>query len=153
MKRLIFIMLVGMLLSSCVALQPKPSVCDKPDAEGSVICALAGRIGTTPEQLDFMLRLGTAVALDSNPDEAGEALRYLDKATALLNGTGITYDALAMLLKNKPLTFVVATEVIDQMVGLENPLGELLPISEFDIGLLRTHVERQKQLIQIAIGE
>ena len=110
-------------------------------------------MGTTPEQIDFVIRLATAVALDRNPDEAGEALRYLRTLESVISGTGVTYDALALVLKDKPLTFVVAQEVIDQFGGLENPLGELLPISEFDLNLLNTHIERQKQLIQVAIGD
>ena len=146
-----FLLAGGIFLSGCVGLEPQPSVCEKPEAEGSVICNIAARIGTTPEQLDFIIRLGTAAALDKNPDQAGKALMFLDKVEALLDGNGVTYDALAVLLKDKPLTFVVMQEVLDQMAGLENPLGELLPISDFDLSLLRTHIERQRKLIEIAL--
>lgn len=152
MKKLL-VLLAIVFMFGCVALEPQPSVCDKPEAEDSVICSLASRMNTTPEQMDFVIRLATAVALDSNPDEAGKALRYLKSLDAVINGNGVTYDAFAKLLKNKPLTFVVAQEVIDNFGGLKNPVGELLPISEFDLNLLNTHIERQKQLIQIAIGD
>ena len=156
MKKLILltIIVLALVFTGCAMLEPQPSVCDKPEAEGSVICDLASTMSTTPEQIDFLFRLGAAVALDRNPDEAGKALMFLDQATSILSGEGITYDALAKyLVGNMPITFVVASELLDKFVGLEDPLGNLLPISDFDMGLLRAHLERQRTLVQLAIGD
>ncbi|GAG03836.1 unnamed protein product, partial [marine sediment metagenome] len=89
-----------------------------------------------------------AIALDSNPAEAGIALVYLDKAMLILSGEGATYAVLAQYLQGSmPLTFMVVTN------GL---LGEMLKIETvippFDLGLIRTHLERQRMLVKSSMG-
>lgn len=153
MKKILLVLITIVFLSSCVALQPQPSVCEKPEAEGSVICSLTQRMSTTPEQVDFLLQVSSALLLEENPSEAGKVLASVNKVMEYSGGSG-TYDGLAkLILKERPLVGVVVKKFVDNMVGLEDPIGSLLPISDFDKGMIMYHLQQQKTLIEIAIGE
>ena len=154
MKKFLLLIIVFMFMSGCIfSLQPQPSVCEKPEAEGSVICGMASRMGTTPETLDKIIRLATALKLDKDPTQAVKAMDYLEKLDKYLKGEIITYDGLAKILKGKPTTFVVSQEILDSFGGLKIAPDILMPISEFDQSLLRIHIEKQKQLLLVAIGD
>jgi hypothetical protein len=143
-----FTLVMVFLTFGCTMLQKQPSVCEKPEAENSVICKIAGAMYTSPENLDLILQLGSAIALDKNPEEAATALEYLNKAVAILSGEGVTYASLAQYLKtDMPATFTVVTN------GL---LGEMIKIDSvippFDLDLIRIHLERQILLVKTAMG-
>lgn len=144
---LILMICALMLFASCAFLQPSPSVCEKPEAGKSVICDLSAKLGLTPEKVGLILRLASSAALDKNPNEAQKALTYLDEALALLNEAGLSYNLFAKHFKKSPSMFVdiLAGELLSEMGSLD------MVIDPFDLNLIKTHLTRQKRIVQLSL--
>lgn len=145
---LFVIMIVAVVFfASCTFFQPSPSVCEKPEAGKSVICDLSARLGLTPEKVGLILRLASSASLDKYPDEAQKALTYLDEALILLKEAELTYVLFAKHFEGNSSLFIniVASELLAEMGTLD------MVIDPFDLNLFKTHLERQKKIVQLSI--
>lgn len=137
-----------MLFASCTFFQPSPTVCSKPEAANSMICDMSAKLGLTPEKVGIILRLGAAGVLDANPDETKKALSYLDEVLLLLNEADLTYMVFAKYFKDKPsMVFnIIAGELLAEMGTLD------MVIDPFDLGLLKTHLKKQKTMVAASLA-
>ncbi len=149
LRLFIVLLLTIMLFASCTFFQPSPSVCDKPEAVESRICAMTATLGLTPEKAGLILRLGSSVALEKNPDEAEKALKYLNEAISLLETDGLTYAVFAEFMKDNPSMFltIIANELLAEMGNLS------LIIGSFDLNLIKIHLTRQRDLVMVSLAQ
>ena len=147
---LLAIIVLALVFTGCAMLEPQPSVCDKPEAENSMLCDLSMKWGLTPERMGSVLYLSSALVLSNNPDEAADALEYVNGAIDILESGNITYGAFAKYLKEKQSLFVViaVNEFINEFFG---PNLVSLPIDPFDKGLISAHLKKQSDMIQSVI--
>jgi hypothetical protein len=140
----IILVFIAFVLTGCAQIQPTPSVCESPDAEGSIICKILYETGAaTPEQANFILKLATGIMLENNPDKCESTMNFLNSSIALLE-SGIQYSTISNYITSfVPITLeITAEELLDGMLDFQ------VPINDFDKGLLIEHLEQQRSVVE-----
>ena len=147
MKYIVLICIAALSLLSCAGMSQTPaelSVCAAPDASGSWICSIASRYNFTVEDMDSLLLDANAVAMISgayNKEQAGKVIKKLmnDVSTMQLSYTGL----IQIVLKD--------VEDADLLLGIISRRLMLFKsdvlISDYDKGLLLTHLRHQLSLV------
>ena len=143
-------MAVLLLLTGCGA---KSMLCSVPEASGSVVCKLAGKMDTSPEAISKALKIANAGGMTLKIYEAQEAERFIDdiiREVEAYRGSGeITYlDAVNYIRgKHNKLSpeVQVLFEVIDPGV-LSKKLIEI-PLTDYDFELILKHLNAQKRIV------
>ncbi len=147
MKRLIAILMVIGLTVGCAGMYPAPEapVCGKPEATGSVICAIGAKIGQTPEQMNDMLLdasligIGTKVTTGPKLKEAVVKVQKWVTERQILTIKGIV----AYLVSESQIDPALALLLSRRLVFLQVPGLETQTLTPFDRGLVDKHLANQ----------
>lgn len=127
----LFILVLMTCLCGC-SLYPQPvdPLCAKPEYAGSVICAIAAKTGTSPEQMDTMLLDASILPVAVKKVQAADMLKAIDKVRVwvgtrdILTMAGISAylseqakvdPALALLLSRRLPMFASLPGLSDKM--------------------------------------
>ena len=152
LKNYALIMIICWVMLGC---STKSMLCDIPEAENSVICALSQKMNTTPEMISQSLLVANFGALEADLYTAQKANEFVDK---IINDIGelralgrtITYIGAINYIDGK---FKVLPDKVEAVFVLINPAGLAdknirMPLTDYDFELLLRHLNKQKQIIQ-----
>ena len=149
MKKIIALLAIAVLISGCATLYPPPiaPLCGRPEAAGSVLCAIGAKIGTTPEQMDTMLLdasligIGTKVTTGAELKSAvAKVQKYVADTPTLSVNLVITY-----LVKEAKIDPALALLLSRRLVFLQVPGLEVQTLTPFDVGLIKGHLANQME--------
>jgi hypothetical protein len=147
MKRLIALLAIILIMTGCATLYPTPPapLCAKPEAAGSVFCAIGVKIGITPEQMNDMLLdasligIGTKVTTGAELKLAvGKVQKYVTSTPTLSVNLIIGY-----LVKEAKIDPALALLLSRRLVFLQVPGLEMQALTPFDKGLVEKHLANQ----------
>src|SRR4030042_144288 len=145
--KLSMIIFMGMLLMACAT---QGIICQNiPEGQVSVICALAGKMDTSPEAISQILQVANFVALEKSLYKAVEAQEFVEEIIDDLKNikaNTITYTEAVNYVNKK---YNILSKEIKAVFIIINPADlatrEIkIPLSEYDINLLIGHLEKQK---------
>jgi hypothetical protein len=134
-------------LNGCAGMYPAPSApaCSKPEAAGSVICAIGSKIGSSPEQMNDMLLdvslvgIGTKITTGAQMKEAvAKVQKFVNERPVLSISTIIAY-----LVTEAKIDPALALLLSRRLVFLQVPGLEIQTLTPFDVGLVKGHLANQ----------
>jgi len=132
------------------------NLCVGPKAEDSIVCKLADRLHTTPEVMSQSLIVANFGALEADLYTASQAEKFLDEIQADLEklketGKEVTYTEIIKYMNSKYNLLPKKVQAVFVLIDPAGLTGQSIkiPLSAYDIDLLLTHIEKQKQLIVI----
>ena len=137
-KGLSVLLLALLVASGCAVTDHKGDTC--PEGVDSVICDKIA----DPARADILLQLTNARLLKKGRYDADQAMAFLDWCESAVNGA-VTYQNLARQLSRELSEYRLEVLILS---GHIDTLKIDLPISDHDRGLLKTHIARQKSLVQ-----
>lgn len=142
-KNLFVVFSVIFLLSACATglLSPMPSVCEKPEAAGSQVCAIANETGMAVEDIDLILQVAALKGVDQFGKEV--AIDFFDKVEKFLITTSSYTELINFIKEQVELTGPEVLVISRFLMRLQSPNV----ISDFDRGLILEHIKRQKLLL------
>jgi len=154
MRRIIGLIAVFIWVGACATSQ----ICETvPEGQTSVICEASQEVGVSPESLSQVLIITNIATLEANVYTAQEALEFIEgceRALSFVNWSTLTYgevvDYLLSEYANLPPQVQAVFIVVDplsSMTQIDRQLPNIL--SEFDIDLILTHLEKQKTIVKI----
>lgn len=143
---LLLIISILALLAGCATTS---SLCPK---EGSAICALSEKLNTSPEAISQVLQVANVAALEKSLYTATEADKFIDQIIAdvqAYQGKTVTYAQAVKYLNDK---FNLLSPQIQAVFIIMNPADlaakEItIPLSDYDLGLIIAHLQKQKLLV------
>ena len=147
MKRIIILLAMVALVAGCATMYPTPTapLCGKPEAAGSVLCAIGAKIGTTPEQMDTMLLDASLIGIttkvttgDELKAAVGKVQKYVTDTPALSINLIIGY-----LVKEAKIDPALALLLSRRLVFLQVPVLDVKTLTPFDVGLIKGHLANQ----------
>lgn len=146
---------LALLLSGCAYLDqiyppPDVPVCSKPEAAGSVICAVATRINMTPEQIDAAFLDAALVGIGTKIVKADDLRAAVTKARAWVQDRDIlTIDGLTKYLVQEAQVDPALALLLSRRLGMINlPDLGIEPVTAYDRDLILSGL--QHQLDQLA---
>lgn len=149
--------LLALLLTvGCVSFLSATSVCDRvPEGTRSVVCEVAAELRTTPEQVSTVLKLANLAGLSSNAYTASHAAAFVDELTGLVeflrDSGSITYRQIVSAVLERYYTLPPEVQalfvVADDVVHIESQVVNGLLLSDFDFGLLLSHLAQQRAIL------
>ena len=153
MKRTFIMMAVAALLTGCATMYPTPTapLCGKPEAAGSVICAIGAKIGTTPEQMDTMLLDASLIGIGTKVTTGAELEKAIAKVQKYVNDTPTLSINLVIgyLVKEAKIDPALALLLSRRLVFLQVPVLDVKTLTPFDIALIKGHLENQMEQLSI----
>lgn len=131
------------LLTGCslLGLEPPPSVCDQPEAGGSVICGVCDEIGVNVEDVDLLIQIAALRVLDEHGRRV--AVDFYDSVEAFL---AMDRSYAALLRYVQQYIDITGPEIL--IISRYLPMFDSpLRISDFDRDLLLIHIERTRALL------
>ena len=143
---LVIILMGTALFTSCAGFSKTPtaaSPCLELEPGESRICDVI----PNPQDVDFMLRLANAAALEKDVYQAAAALKTIDSLIEVVEH-GVSYGTLYRMLveDTSPLIFTVVSEYSGHFYGV-NTL-----ITPKDVGFIVYHLKKQRQLVMMAMA-
>lgn len=134
----------------------KSVICDVPEAQNSVICALSQKMNTSPEMISQSLLVANFGALEADLYTARQANEFVDRIINDIEelralGKTISYIGAINYIDGKLKALPVKVKAVFVMV---NPVGLAdknikMPLTDYDFELLLRHLNKQKQIIQV----
>jgi hypothetical protein len=123
--------------------QPQESVCTTIPAGDSDICAMIRQ----PESVDFLIRLGNAMALDKNKYDVKKGIELVDEAIKYINSPDPVWDIFweNYIDKFGIVTGVVISEYKIKFTGMTNI------IKAKDRELITICLQRNRQLMEMVL--
>jgi hypothetical protein len=152
----LFMILISALVVFLIGCATKSNLCPAPEGEISAICQIAQKMNTSPEAISQILLISNMAALDEELYTAQEAktfvetiLKDIDKIQA--DGTSITYLQAIDYVNKK---FKLLSPKAQACFVILNPVDlaekEIkIPLSEYDLGLVKRHLKKQLQIINV----
>jgi hypothetical protein len=141
--------------------QAKPGWCDKVPADSySLLCQIAHKYNTEPEDVAGVLELGNIAGLSSNLYTAEQAIAFIDDLEddakqAKEIGT-VTWDLFVIDLvakyKDLPPTVKALFVLQKDYLNVDLPGINITPLSQYDWDGIISRLEKQKALARIFIG-
>ena len=153
MKRTLILLAVAALLTGCATMYPTPTapLCGKPEAVGSVICAIGAKIGTTPEQMDTMLLDASLIGIGTKVTTGAELEKAIGKVQKYVNDTPTLSINLVIgyLVKEAKIDPALALLLSRRLVFLQVPTLDVKTLTPFDVSLIKGHLENQMEQLSI----
>ena len=147
MKRLFALLIVAVLVAGCATMYPTPTdpLCGKPEAAGSVLCAIGARINTTPEQMDTMLLDASLVGIGTKVTTGAEMKAAVAKVQKYVNDTPVLSVNLVIgyLVKEAKIDPALALLLSRRLVFLQVPVLDAKTLTPFDVSLIKGHLAHQ----------
>ena len=150
------LLLVGIILSvmamavfgvGCGKMYPPPAtpVCAAPGASGSVICATAARLNTTPEQIDTMFLDAALVGIGTKVIQAPALRAAVTKSIGWVDkNPALTIDALVKYLVKESDVDPALALLLSRRLGVINlPDLGVRPVTAYDVTLIRAGLNHQ----------
>ena len=154
---------VAFLVSGCSMISTTTkdsgiSVCDAiPEGQTSVICELAEKKGTTPEDIAKILKATNLLLLSEDKYTAKQAKKFIkgvieDVEKAQKESVTITYEDVLLYVNGKKEivspTVIAAYEILDPDT-LSSGITITNPLSQYDIELILVHLEAELDLVKL----
>jgi hypothetical protein len=153
MKRAIALLAIATLVAGCATMYPTPPapLCGKPEAAGSVLCAIGAKIGTTPEQMDTMLLDASLVGIGAKITTGGEMKAAVAKVQKYVDGTPTLSINLVIgyLVKEAKIDPALALLLSRRLVFLQVPTLDVQTLTPFDVQLIKGHLAHQMEQLSI----
>lgn len=154
MKRIIALLAVATLVAGCATMYPTPTappLCGKPEAAGSVLCAIGAKIGTTPEQMDTMLLDASLVGIGAKITTGAEMKAAVAKVQKYVDGTPALSVNLIIgyLVKEAKIDPALALLLSRRLVFLQVPTLDVKTLTPFDVELVKGHLAHQMEQLSI----
>lgn len=147
MNRLIALFCSAAIVCGCATIYPPPPapVCAAPEAAGSVICEIARRLSTTPEQLDQMFLDASLVGIGTKLVRAADLRRAVERARSWVAEKHIlTVDGLVKYLVAESEVDPALALLVSRRLGVINlPDLGLAPLTAYDIALVLKGLDHQ----------
>jgi hypothetical protein len=139
-----FLLMSAVIFTGCAGIPTSTSPCVDLAPDESQIC----QIIPNPQNVDFVLRLANAGALEMDLYQAEDALRFLNATIDVLETSRVSYAELYRRLVEdvSPTVFVVLEEYEAPFLKLD------MFITPKDIGFILYHLNRQRVLVIMAIN-
>lgn len=159
---IVMVLAIGMVMAGCVtAIIPQEGVCDKiPEGSYSVICQIAEKMGTTPETMAGLLKVGNLAGLATSAYDANQASAFIEDLKTFLENSkaqGLAYAAVLEYAQGKyaklPLQVQASLTLIETVGGVQIAgMGDTL-LSDYDYELLIGHLDDQLKLLAPYLGD
>jgi hypothetical protein len=128
--------------------QAGPDIClTKPADAKSYLCEAAAKSGMTLNTIDWILLDASAIGVIVAKLNKDQIKRFLDKMDGYLDMQNMTYSLLIEKMQVDAASATAIQAIISRRVGIfMNPAV----ISNYDIGLIRLEIKRQKQQFGVA---
>ena len=147
------------IMPGCAAITPITSgvsVCDSvPDGETSAICALADKMGITPEEISEGIKVANLVGLSKPYYTAVEAKDFLELIrknikAAKKSGATVTLD---QVFEYAGAKWKLLTPQTQGIINILNPVnlkayGVKLNMSDYDFDLLLIGIDEQMEVVE-----
>lgn len=135
-----------LLLAGCASVYQPPAapVCAAPAAAGSVICAIAARLNTTPEQLDAMFLDASLVGIGTKIIKAEDLRTAVLSTKRWVEKNEFTVDALVKHLVKQAEVDPALALLLSRRLGMINlpDLGQV-QVTPYDRGLVLDGLNHQ----------
>ena len=149
MKKIFALLAIGLLFVGCATMYRTPTapLCGKPDAVGSVLCAIGTKIGTTPEQMDTMLLDASLIGIGTKATTGAEMKAAVAKVQKYVNDTPTLSINLVIgyLVKEAKIDPALALLLSRRLVFLQVPTLDIKTLTPFDVALIKGHLENQME--------
>ena len=146
MKKLLLI-IPCFLLIACAPPQIKDDPCMKPEAADSVICAKLQDMGMSVYDANLIFKLANLELVKQGAYAKEDCEWFLDNVESILD-TATYNDVVAyIVMEAGNLQTKYGAEIILLMDYFNRFEGVKIPITEFDKGLLREHINQQRQIL------
>jgi hypothetical protein len=149
------ILLLGLIISACATTS---QLCTVPEAQGSVVCELSGKLKTTPEMISQTLQVANLGAMATNIYTAQSADNFIDdmikdiseirdmgKQISYLDAINYIDNKLNLLPKNVKAVFLLIDTAGLTTQGIKQPL------TGYDFELILRHLQKQKEIVKAYI--
>ena len=151
MKKFFTVLLCIFFMSflGCAATQSRSSVCNKPEAQDSVICDTFGNLGMSVEQANLLFKVANVALIQENAYTKESFLKFLDETERLVDTSG-SYMNLALYI-------ISAIEAFNYKHGVElimisdylYTFNQTTPITSYDQYLLKEHIKQQRNTVNL----
>lgn len=146
MKKTLIVTVCILLLAGCASIYQPPAapVCASPLAQGSVICAIAARLGTTPEQIDAMFLDASLVGIGTKVIKAEDLRKAVLETKLWVDQHEFTVDALIKYLVKQAEVDPSLALLLSRRLGMINlpDLGQV-QVTAYDKGLVLAGLNHQ----------
>lgn len=153
MKRFIALLAMAALIAGCATMYPTPTapLCDKPEAAGSVLCAIGAKIGTAPEQMDTLLLDASLIGIATKVTTGDELRNAIGKVQKYVTDTPTLSINLIIgyLVKEAKIDPALALLLSRRLVFLQVPVLDIQTLTPFDVALVKVHLEHQMEQLDI----
>jgi len=150
MKKLVLIITCALLCVSLVAcgnVQVKDDPCMKPEAADSVICEKLSAIGISVYDANLLFKLVNLELVKQGAYAKQDCLVFLDNVESILDSATYNDVAAYIIMEATDLKTKYGAEIILLMDYFNRFEGVKIPITEFDKGLLKEHINQQRQIL------
>jgi len=145
MKKLLLI--IPFLFIACGNIQVKDDPCMKPEAVDSVICAKLQAVGVSVYDANLIFKLANLELVRQGAYAKEDCLKFLDNVESVLDFATYNDVVAYIIMEASDLETKYGAEVILLMDYFNRFEGVKIPITEFDKGLLREHINQQRQIL------
>lgn len=136
------------------------NLCLVPKAENSAVCAVADKLGVTPEDMDKTLLALNVGALEMDLYTAQEAKKYLDviiKEIEIFREAGPKYSYLdAINYLNEKLNALPPRVQVAFIIFNPQELSQYIienPLTQYDYDLILLHLVKQRMVVSFYMSE
>ena len=148
----------AMILFQGCLFSDSPSVCELEEAQTSVICKIAGKIGRTPEDVGNVLKLTNVAVLTADKLDAKKAYAFLEEVgedldAAIAAKRTLTYNRLLAYINKKfdilpPRIKKGFTAIM--VLDTSSPLAQEA-LTAFDMQLIQKHIRDEMNIVSMYI--
>ena len=147
MKRLILILVAVFLIFSCGQMQVKEDPCMKPEAADSVICDKLSSLGVSVYDANLLFKLANLELIRQGAYAKEDCEKFLDNVESIIDSATYNDVAAYIIMEAADLKTKYGAELILLMDYFNRFEGIKIPITDFDKGLLREHINQQRQTL------
>ena len=150
MKKLVLIITCALLCVSLVAcgnVQVKDDPCMKPEAADSVICEKLSAIGISVYDANLLFKLVNLELVKQGAYAKSDCEWFLNNVESIIDTATYNDVAAYIIMEATDLKTKYGAEIILLMDYFNRFEGVKIPITEFDKGLLKEHINQQRQIL------
>ena len=138
-------LIIALLGCSKIYAPPATPVCAAPEAAGSVLCAVAQRLNTSPEQLDSVFLDAALVGIGTKVISASELKAAVGKAQAWVEKQStFSIDLLTKYLVKEATIDPALALLLSRRLGVINlPDLGVKPLTPYDVTLVKAGLQHQ----------
>ena len=147
MKRMAVFGILLLMIAGCSKIYTPPAtpVCAAPEAKGSILCAVAQKLNTSPEQLDSAFLDAALVGIGTKLISAAELKAAVGKAQAwVAKQSTFSIDLLTKYLVKESTVDPALALLLSRRLGVLNvPDLGVKPLTPYDVALVQAGLQHQ----------